>query len=341
MLRRILLQHAARQSVGFLGRRNASLPATSTETPATMIADRQNTKVAPPEFRFIYPEFLPDPKMEWRNKLREKLERADMLKRRSAIDIPEFYTGSIMSVTVADVNSPNKVTRFVGICIQRGGTGLRAWFILRNVVDRQGIEILYQMYNPLIQQIQVLRLEKRLDDTLLYLRDCPPEYSTFPFDMEPEVRADSSVVPVNPIKVKLRPRPWLERWERQNLKGVEGVMDMVSQKVIEKGKKAEKPWEKYDLMLQYRQTYHAFEVETILAEEEKKSHHQQLKQTFKKNVGFTIRFYTFSCILEMNDLFGRSYILFPLIWRACQQGCYISRRSRFTTAPVFLSAQAP
>lgn len=52
-----------------------------------------NVTVAPPEFRFIYPEFLPDPDMTRRNKLREKLERIDMLQRRSAVDIPEFYTG--------------------------------------------------------------------------------------------------------------------------------------------------------------------------------------------------------------------------------------------------------
>lgn len=106
-----------------------------------------------------------------------------------------------MAVTVADFNSPTKVTRFVGICIQRGGSGIRAWFILRNVVDRQGVEILYEMYCPLIQKIEVLRLEKRLDDSLLYLRDAPPEYSTFPFDMEPELRVDNAVVPVNPLKV--------------------------------------------------------------------------------------------------------------------------------------------
>lgn len=111
-----------------------------------------------------------------------------------------------MAVTVADINSPSQVTRFVGICIQRGGTGLRSWFILRNVVDRQGVEILYEMYCPLIQKIEVLRLEKRLDDSLLYLRDALPEYSTFPFDMEPEIRPDSSTVPVNPIKVAVRNR---------------------------------------------------------------------------------------------------------------------------------------
>ena len=114
-----------------------------------------------------------------------------------------YFTGSILAVNIADVNSPNKSTRFVGICIQRGGSGLRAWFILRNVVDRQGIEILYDMYCPLIQKIEVLRLEKRLDDSLLYLRDAFPEYSTFAFDMEPELRVDNSVVPVNPLKVTL------------------------------------------------------------------------------------------------------------------------------------------
>jgi large subunit ribosomal protein L19 len=106
-----------------------------------------------------------------------------------------------MAVTVADSNSPNKFACFVGICIQRGGSGLQAWFILRNVVDRQGVEILYEMYCPLIQKIEVLRLERRLDESLLYLRDALPEYSTFPFEMEAERRLNNSVVPINPIKV--------------------------------------------------------------------------------------------------------------------------------------------
>lgn len=43
--------------------------------------------------RFKYPEFLPHPWQPWRNKIREKLERSDMLKRRSRINIPEFYVG--------------------------------------------------------------------------------------------------------------------------------------------------------------------------------------------------------------------------------------------------------
>ena len=46
--------------------------------------------------------------------------------------------GSIMSVNMADTHAPGKQSRFVGICIDRGGHGLRAHFTLRNVVDGQG-----------------------------------------------------------------------------------------------------------------------------------------------------------------------------------------------------------
>ena len=47
-------------------------------------------------YRFVYPEFLPDPKLIWRNRIREKLERIDMLKRRANIEIPEFYVGTLI-----------------------------------------------------------------------------------------------------------------------------------------------------------------------------------------------------------------------------------------------------
>ena len=45
----------------------------------------------------------------------------------------------------AQVTAENKTTTFTGIVIDRGGTGLRAWFVLRNVVDHQGVEIMYQV----------------------------------------------------------------------------------------------------------------------------------------------------------------------------------------------------
>ncbi|XP_049952266.1 39S ribosomal protein L19, mitochondrial [Schistocerca serialis cubense] len=228
------------------------------------------------DYRLIYPEFLPDPDMKKRNQIREKLERMDMLSRRNNIDIPEFYVGSIMAVTTSDPHAQNKVNRFVGICISRSGCGLRASFILRNVVDHQGVEIMYDMYNPTIHKIEVLRLEKRLDEELFYLRDALPEYSTFSFNMEAEVLPEGAPVPINPLKVKLKPRPWHDRWERKDLKGVESLD--IPEKHIKRAAELATPWEKYDLMKQYRATIPEEEQREIFSEIQSELHKLEISR---------------------------------------------------------------
>ena len=79
---------------------------------------------------------------------------------------------------------------------------MRHSFTLRNVIDGLGIEIVYDLYNPTIQKIEVLKLEKRLDDNLTYLQDCPPEYSTIPIDFQPVKLSPGAKVPINTNKVK-------------------------------------------------------------------------------------------------------------------------------------------
>ncbi|XP_046404532.1 39S ribosomal protein L19, mitochondrial [Ischnura elegans] len=242
--------------------------------------------VAPPSYRHIYPEFLPDPKMEWRNDIREKLERKDMLMRRVEIDIPEFYVGSVLAVTFADKHAQSKSNRFVGICIERAGCGLRASFILRNVIDNQGVEIKFEMYDPKINKVEVLRLEKRLDDHLRYLRDSPPEYSTFPLDMEPEPLPEDAQVPVNKIQVPLKPRPWLERWERQNLQGIQ-ELDLPD-KFFKRAEELATPWEKYDLVKEYRKTIPEEDQQEIYAEVYSELHQLEIsRRKMKRKKVFT------------------------------------------------------
>ena len=60
----------------------------------------------------------------------------------------------------------------------------------------------YELYSPTVQKIEVLKLEKRLDEHLRYLRDAPLEYSTVPFDMDATVLPPGVDVPVNDIKVR-------------------------------------------------------------------------------------------------------------------------------------------
>lgn len=129
----------------------------SNEEVKTMRKAMQSSDSFPQEYRFIYPEFLPDPRPEFRNAIRERLERKDMLARRSLIDIPEFYVGSIMAITNSDIHAPGKSNRFVGICIRKQGCGLRAAIILRNFVDGLGVEVDYDLYDPCIKKIECLR----------------------------------------------------------------------------------------------------------------------------------------------------------------------------------------
>lgn len=236
----------------------------------------------PSEYRFIYPEFLPDPNPEYRNALRERLERKDMLSRRSVIDIPEFYVGSILAVTHSDIHAPGKSNRFVGICIQKRGGGLRASFILRNFVDEQGVEVDYDLYDPCIQKIECLRLEKRLDDQLLYLRDAPPQYSTFPFDLEPELIIEGKEVPVNDIKVPLLPQPWKAKYELQDLKGVKKETIIINRNRTRKAEMLAKPFEKYDLMKIYRGTVPEEEQKEIFSEIYSELHNLQITRQKQK-----------------------------------------------------------
>ncbi|XP_013382494.1 39S ribosomal protein L19, mitochondrial isoform X1 [Lingula anatina] len=251
---------------------------------ATRVESERLRHAAPTEFRYIFPEFLPHPDWKKRDRVAEKLQRRDMLRRRLVLDIPEFYVGSILGVTVADQHVPSKQSRFVGICIHRDGHGLRANFTLRNHIDGQGVEIKYDLYNPTLQNIEVLKLEKRLDEELFYLRDAPATHSTITFDRKPETLPLGATVPVNMKKIPLNPPPWTQRWEkREDLKGID--LPELPEKRMRKLSQIVKPWEKYDLMKEYRKNISEEEQNEIFKEVvqhhtrvEKKRHQERLKR---------------------------------------------------------------
>jgi large subunit ribosomal protein L19 len=81
---------------------------------------------------------MQSPVINRRNPLFEKLQRADQLERRLNLDIPEFYVGSIVAVTVSEPNMQNRRNRFLGICIRRERPGLHHRFTLRNVLNGLG-----------------------------------------------------------------------------------------------------------------------------------------------------------------------------------------------------------
>jgi large subunit ribosomal protein L19 len=131
-----------------------------------------------------------------------------------------------------------------------------------------GVEVMYELYNPTILKIETIKLERRLDDDLSYLIDALPEYSTFDFHMEPVAHPAGTPPPINPLKVKLRPPPWMRRWEVHDCKGIEDAWSeqtpwfkrkLPVTKIVEA--------HKYDIIRNYRDDAQELEREIAVQQE--------------------------------------------------------------------------
>eukprot|EP00118_Oscarella_pearsei_P021904 m.249161 g.249161 ORF g.249161 m.249161 type:complete len:213 (+) comp40300_c0_seq5:297-935(+) len=127
--------------------------------------------------------FPPTPQAMQTN-LIDFLQRTDMDRRRSFISIPEFCAGTYMAVTCSDPYARNGEIRFVGICLERRNKRLGSSFILRNVIDGEGLEKTFYLYSPTIRKIEVLKLQRRRRAKLNYLRECHPRMSTVSENMQ-------------------------------------------------------------------------------------------------------------------------------------------------------------
>ena len=88
--------------------------------------------------------------------------RSDMEKRRKNINIPFFTSGCYMRVTYADPGARHGRNQFTGICIARSNKGLGSTFTLRNVIQRVGVERMFELYSPHLIEIQVFYPSARI-----------------------------------------------------------------------------------------------------------------------------------------------------------------------------------
>ena len=66
------------------------------------------------------------------------------------------------------------------------------------------------------------------------------------------------------FQVKLNPRPWLERWERYNLQGIQDLE--LPERFYTRAQQVAKPWEKYDIMKHHRDNIDDGEADSIMKE---------------------------------------------------------------------------
>jgi len=135
--------------------------------------------------KLFAPEYI-SPERQAPHSLWKRLVRQDCLRRRNVIEIPEFYVGSLLRVTYTDKYAQDKSTIFAGRVIYLHGFGTNHKVLLRNFVNGTMVNLKIDLYSPIIQKIEVLRLEKWKDSNLQYLKLCDPAYCTVPLDMMPE-----------------------------------------------------------------------------------------------------------------------------------------------------------
>ena len=96
-------------------------------------------------------------------------EQADALEARRAI--PEFSPGDTLRVHVKVVEGErSRVQIFEGVCIGRSGGGINESFTVRKISYGEGVERVFPVYSPIIQEIEVIRRGKVRRAKLYYLR---------------------------------------------------------------------------------------------------------------------------------------------------------------------------
>lgn len=99
----------------------------------------------------------------------KQLEQEEM--QRLAKKIPDFAPGDTVVVSVNVVEGERKRAQaYEGIVIARRNRGLNSSFIVRKISSGEGVERTFQLYSPLIANIEVKRRGDVGRSKLYYLR---------------------------------------------------------------------------------------------------------------------------------------------------------------------------
>ncbi|MDO9461657.1 MAG: 50S ribosomal protein L19 [Alphaproteobacteria bacterium] len=104
--------------------------------------------------------------------LLQELEQEQIAKRTEGKTIPDFAPGDTLKVMVRVVEGTReRLQPFEGVCIARsGGMTLNANFTVRKISYGEGVERVFSLYSPLVDQIVVQRRGQVRRAKLYYLR---------------------------------------------------------------------------------------------------------------------------------------------------------------------------
>lgn len=103
----------------------------------------------------------------------EKLEKAETERLLSSgKTIPDFSAGDTLVVQVRITEGTRtRLQAFEGVCIARSGAGIHESFTMRKISYGEGVERVFPLYSPLIEEIEVKRRGRVRRAKLYYLRE--------------------------------------------------------------------------------------------------------------------------------------------------------------------------
>lgn len=85
--------------------------------------------------------------------------------------VPEFGAGDTLRISVRVVEgSRERIQAFEGVCIGRKNKGISSSFTVRKISYGEGVERIFPLYSPQVQNIEVLRRGRVRRAKLYYLR---------------------------------------------------------------------------------------------------------------------------------------------------------------------------
>ena len=102
----------------------------------------------------------------------EQLEQEEAARVLGDKELPKFDAGDTLRVHVRiKEGSRERIQVFEGVCIAKNGGAVNESYTVRKISFGEGVERVFPVYSPLVEQIEIKRRGKVRRAKLYYLRD--------------------------------------------------------------------------------------------------------------------------------------------------------------------------
>ena len=135
----------------------------------------------------------------------QKFEQRQIAQLTESKQIPEFRVGDTISVNVKIIEGVSeRLQAFEGVCIARSNKGVNSSFTLRKISHGEGVERVFPLYSPRLENIKLVRRGEVRRAKLYYMRDLTGKAARITEKRDPKAGAATDNVAV--IKAPAEPK---------------------------------------------------------------------------------------------------------------------------------------